>query len=128
MDVKYVNPFAEAFSAVMPQLGFSNIQKGNLSLKDRDLTSSGVIMVVGIVGEIKGNVVYCLDLENAKLKGHFVTNGNYVTGNWKVSLDELVQEVSLNSPLGRAIYLQKIGSIVSYSVNDQEIHIKILDK
>ena len=66
MDVKYVNPFAEAFSAVMPQLGFSNIQKGNLSLKDRDLTSSGVIMVVGIVGEIKGNVVYCLDLENAK--------------------------------------------------------------
>lgn len=66
MDVKYINPFIEAFLTVMPQLGFSNIQKGKLSLKDHNLTASGVIMTVGIVGEIKGNVVYYLDLENAK--------------------------------------------------------------
>lgn len=51
-----------------------------------------------------------------------------LTGNWKVSLDGLVQEVSLNSPLGRAIYLQKIGSSVSYSVNGREIRIRILSR
>lgn len=50
----------------MPQLGFEKVEKTNLSLKDCSLTYTGVIMTVGIVGEIKGNVVYYLDLESAK--------------------------------------------------------------
>lgn len=66
MDVKYINPFIEAFLSVMPQLGFEKVEKTNLSLKDCNLTYTGVIMTVGIVGEIKGNVVYYLDLEHAK--------------------------------------------------------------
>lgn len=66
MDVKYVNPFIESFTTVMPQLGFNDIQKGNLSVKDQELVNTGVIIVVGIVGAIKGNVVYCLDMEIAK--------------------------------------------------------------
>lgn len=66
MDVKYINPFIEAFLSVMPQLGFEKVEKTNLSLKDSNLAYTGVIMTVGIVGEIKGNVVYYLDLENAK--------------------------------------------------------------
>ena len=51
-----------------------------------------------------------------------------LTGYWKVSSNDSIQEVSLNSPLGRAIYLQKIGSMVNYSVNDQKIFIQILSK
>lgn len=66
MDVKYVNPFVESFAAVMPQLGFSNVRKGKLSVKGRELTSSGVIIIVGIVGAIRGNVVYSVDIENTK--------------------------------------------------------------
>lgn len=66
MDVKYVNPFIESFATVMPQLGFSNIRNGNLSVKGQELISTGVIIIVGIVGAIKGNVVYSIDLENAK--------------------------------------------------------------
>ena len=66
MDVKYVNPFIESFGSVMPQLGFTDIKKGNLSVKGQELVNSGVIIVIGIVGAIKGNVVYCIDLENAK--------------------------------------------------------------
>jgi chemotaxis protein CheX len=50
----------------MPQLGFGNVQRGDLSIKSKNLTCSGVIVIVGIVGAIKGNVVYCIDLENAK--------------------------------------------------------------
>jgi chemotaxis protein CheX len=66
VDVKHVNPFIESFAAVMPQLGFSNVRKGNMSVKGQELVSSGVIIIVGIVGAIKGNVVYCIDLEVAK--------------------------------------------------------------
>ena len=66
MDVKYINPFVESFATVMPQLGFGSVQKGNLSVKGRELKSSGVIIIVGIVGAIRGNVDYTLDIENAK--------------------------------------------------------------
>lgn len=66
MDVKYVNPFIESFATVMPQLGFGSTKKGNLSVKGRDIVYSGVIIIVGIVGAIKGNLVYCIDMEDAK--------------------------------------------------------------
>lgn len=66
MDVKYINPFVQAFFSVMPQLGFDDIKKEGISLKEENLVSSGVIMTVGIVGEVKGSVVYCVNLEGAK--------------------------------------------------------------
>ncbi|WP_099468805.1 chemotaxis protein CheX [Konateibacter massiliensis] len=66
MDIRYVNPFVESFTSVMPQLGFTSIVKGNLSAKGKELISSGVIIIVGIVGTIKGNVVYSIDMESAK--------------------------------------------------------------
>jgi chemotaxis protein CheX len=66
VDVKYVNPFIESFKTVMPQLGFNDIQRGELSVNGQELVKTGVIILVGIVGAIKGNVVYCLDLEHAK--------------------------------------------------------------
>ncbi len=52
--------------SVMPQLGFSEIKKGNLSVKKQELINTGVVMLVGIVGHFKGNVVYSLDIESAK--------------------------------------------------------------
>lgn len=66
MDVKHVNPFIESFTTVMPQLGFRNIDRGNLSVKGQEINYSGVIIILGIVGDIKGNVVYYIDLEDAK--------------------------------------------------------------
>lgn len=66
MGVKYANPFIESFTTIMPQLGYNHIQSGDLTQKDQELVNSGVNIIVGIVGEIKGNVVYSIDLENAK--------------------------------------------------------------
>jgi chemotaxis protein CheX len=66
MDVKHVNPFIESFANVMPQLGFTETKKGGLSVKGKELLSTGVIIIVGIVGAIKGNVVYTLSMEDAK--------------------------------------------------------------
>ena len=92
-------------------------QKGKIELIDSSICDQNLVNIGDVV---KLEFMYAdgdTELEEVRL-----------TGNWKVSLDELAQEVSLNSPLGRAIYLQKIGSIVSYSVNDREIRIEILDK
>lgn len=61
-----MNPFIESFASIVPQLGFNGVRKGNLSVKGRELTSTGVIIVVGIVGAIRGNIVYTIDIEDAK--------------------------------------------------------------
>lgn len=67
MDVKYTNPFIESFTTVMPQLGFSNVQIDDLSAKScKEIIASGVIVVLGIVGDVRGNVVYTLDIDSAK--------------------------------------------------------------
>lgn len=49
----------------MPQLGFSDMQIGQLSVKNREVIGSGVLIVLGIVGDIRGNVVYMLKTEDA---------------------------------------------------------------
>lgn len=66
MDAKYVNPFIQSFTTVMPQLGFSNAQIVNVTAKEKEVVSSGVIVVLGIVGAIRGNVAYTFDVESAK--------------------------------------------------------------
>lgn len=66
MDVNHVNPFVKSFTSVMPNLGFTTITKGGLSINGQELVKSGVIIIVGIVGAIKGNVVYSIDFEHAK--------------------------------------------------------------
>ena len=66
MELNMINPFLESFEAVMPQLGFGNIRRGNPSVSEQQIQFTGVMIVVGIVGALKGNVVYCLDIEHAK--------------------------------------------------------------
>ena len=53
-----------------------------------------------------------------KLVGTFYANNN----------DEEYQEITLNSPIGRAIYHQKISSITEYIVNDKKIKVYIQNK
>ena len=66
MDVKYINPFVDSFLDVMPQLGFTDVSRVNLSLRSQDFIYSGVIVLVGIVGELRGNVVFRMDTEEAE--------------------------------------------------------------
>ncbi|HAN44919.1 MAG TPA: chemotaxis protein CheX [Ruminococcaceae bacterium] len=66
MDLNYIHPFVEAFTDVMPQLGFSDIQLGAVAAKDKNTAYSGVVIILGIVGDVKGNVVYTMSVEAAK--------------------------------------------------------------
>ncbi len=66
MDVKYINPFLDSFMLVMPQVGLADIKKKGLNLKGRYIESPGVMVIVGIIGDIKGNVIYGTSIENAK--------------------------------------------------------------
>lgn len=66
MDVNHINPVLEAFMTVLPQLGLADVQRKGVSLKGRYIESPGVMIIVGIVGDIKGNIIYGLTLDDAK--------------------------------------------------------------
>lgn len=66
MDVNYINPILNSFASVMPQLGLASVEKKGISLKGRFIESPGVVIIVGIIGDIKGNVIYALSLKDAK--------------------------------------------------------------
>ena len=58
LDVKMVNPFIEAIMYIMPQLGFQNIVKGNLSVKDQFMESKGLTVLLGMTDAMRGSVAY----------------------------------------------------------------------
>lgn len=43
-------------------------------------------------------------------------------------IEEDIEEVSINSPLGNALYLKKIGDIATYKVEDRTITIELKEK
>lgn len=51
-----------------------------------------------------------------------------LTGNWKSKDCDDYQEITLNSPLGKAIYMKELKSKVEYTVNDKLIVVDILKK
>lgn len=66
MDVKLVNPFINAFSSVLPQMGLPAPEKTGMGVMDKNINSRGVSVLVGFTKEIRGNVVYNMDEDAAK--------------------------------------------------------------
>lgn len=86
MDVKYINPVIDAVLNVLPQLGLSNIEKKGLSVKGKSIKSRGVVIIIGIIGDVKGNLLYNMDVESAKKVASSMMMGMPVN-----ELDELSQ-------------------------------------
>ncbi len=86
MDVNYINPILSSFANVMPQLGLAKVEKKGISLKGKFIESPGVVIIVGIVGDIRGNVIYGLSVEDAKKIASTMMMGMPV-----VEFDELAQ-------------------------------------
>lgn len=114
MDVKYINPFIESFTKVMTQMGFGNVQIGKLSVKAREIYGSGVLVVLGIMGDITGNVVYMIDSEDAKKIASTLLMGTPVDkldDMAKSALSELTNMLTANA----ATAFFYIGTIINIS-------------
>lgn len=66
MDVKLMNPFIDAFTTVMSQIGFQNISRGKITLKDKLTRSLGITVLVGITKDVRGNIAYNISDETAR--------------------------------------------------------------
>jgi transcription elongation GreA/GreB family factor len=51
-----------------------------------------------------------------------------LTGKYMPDTNAIVKEISLNSPLGKSLYLKKVGTKFNYEVNDKVIEVEILEK
>lgn len=66
MKVEYINPFiSSTFDMLKNVANFSPV-KGKLVLKNEPIPSYGISVLVGVVGEVKGQVIYSLSEETAK--------------------------------------------------------------
>lgn len=90
----------------------------NLKIVDKKSTSDDIIDI-GDILMIK--VIYDMDdIEEYTIK---------LTGKYLIDNDAKIKEVSLNSPIGRSIYLKSINdNDIGYYVNDKKISIKIIRK
>ena len=81
--------------------------------------------------EYYDNKVNINDIIELKFKyedGSTDVNKFKLTGNWKSKDCDEYQEITLNSPLGKAIYMKELKSKVEYTVNDKLIVVDILKK
>ena len=89
-----------------------------LKIVDKRSISDDIIDI-GDILEIK--VIYDIDdIEEYTVK---------LTGKYMIDNNAKIKEVSLNSPIGRNIYLKNINDdAIGYYVNDEKISIKIINK
>lgn len=99
---------------VMPQLGFASVVKGGISAKKQEIVNSGLLIVLGVVGDVKGNVVYTLGLDAAKgiastmMMGAPVTDLDDIA---KSALSELTNMLTAHA----ATELSKTGIVIGIS-------------
>ncbi|MBP8629927.1 MAG: chemotaxis protein CheX [Negativicutes bacterium] len=117
MDAKLINPFIDAFHTIMPQIGFTEVKRGNISLKDKTATSKGVTVLVGLTKELGGNVAYNMSEETAKFVASTMMMGmpvesmddmaqsaiselaNMLTANSATNLSQMGIEVDISTPI-----------------------------
>ena len=60
INVKYINPFIEAAQNVLRDMCGKEIKIGKLNIKSSPYTSSEVIVLIGLTGTIRGQVIFSI--------------------------------------------------------------------
>lgn len=62
MDVRFLSPFVEAAKAVLQAEVGMEIQRGKLSLQHSSLTTNVISVLISLIGEVEGVVLYSLSI------------------------------------------------------------------
>jgi chemotaxis protein CheX len=65
MKVEYIGPFAEAAYEILAKMLDVPVTRGKLSLNRSPMVSFGVVVIIGLAGEIEGRVMYDMDKQTA---------------------------------------------------------------
>lgn len=86
MDVNIINPILGAFAEILPQIGFQNVVRKQVSLVEGNLDNTGVFINIALLGQLKGIILIGMDLSSAKEFASKMMMGMEVT-----SFDALAQ-------------------------------------
>ena len=109
MDAKLVNPFVDAFTTVMPQMGFPEPKRVKMGVQNTNAVGLGVSVIVGFTKQIRGNVVYNMSEDTAKFIASTMMMGmpaqsaisemsNMLTANAATNLTGMGFEVDISTP------------------------------
>ncbi|MBI1389516.1 MAG: chemotaxis protein CheX [bacterium] len=135
MKVEYINPFIESASEVLEEIAQLHSDRGNLRLKQTNEPFRDVCAIIGVVGDIQGQVIYGFDQSTARnvvsrmMMGAEVTEfdemarsalgelGNIVSGRASIKLEKLGKNIDLSPPtlvMATNVHISslKIGMIV----------------
>ncbi len=76
-NVKFLNPFVEAASEVLQAEVQSSIRKGTLSLHKSSFTGNDVTVLISLVGQIQGVVLYDMSLPTGLALVSKMTDQNF---------------------------------------------------
>src|SRR5512133_1482500 len=112
-NVKFMNPFVEAAAEVLEKEVSAKVERGTLSLQKSAMTSDEITVLLSLVGQVQGVVLYGLSIETAlhlvsKMMGQEFTEfdnlaqsgiaelGNVITGcaTVKLSKEGFAAEIS----------------------------------
>lgn len=63
---EYIDPFCNSFLNVMPMLGIEDVSFKSAEDYDKIIETPGVICIIGIIGDLRGNVIYAMKDDCAK--------------------------------------------------------------
>ncbi|MFH1737773.1 MAG: chemotaxis protein CheX [bacterium] len=135
MQVRYINPFIDSAINVLQQMAGLSSERGDLGLRDSVIPNHEVAVVLGIVGQVNGQVAYSMSQESAKeiasrMMGGMPVNtfdqmpksaiaelGNMITGNASAALEKQGIQCNISPPTlitgeKMKIYTAKLQTLV----------------
>lgn len=116
MDARYINPFINGLLTVSGQLGLGSLKRTGLFTRKRLQTDNDVNIIIGLAGELKGNLVFAMQEDTACSIASVMMGGmevpqldmipksalcelaNMITGNSVSKLEEMGLLVSITPP------------------------------
>ena len=116
MRVEYVSPFVDSAVSILAQIAGLQADRGQLALRDSTAPKFEVAVVLGIVGQLRGQVVYAMEMTTAKqlasqMMGGFPVEefdemsksaiselGNMITGNASTMLEKQGIKCNISPP------------------------------
>ena len=66
MSYEYSEQFCNSFMSIMPQLGIENISLTAIDDCGNHIDTPGIVCIIGIIGDLKGNVIFAMNEDCAK--------------------------------------------------------------
>lgn len=66
MNDKYVVAFFDALKNVLAQFGLQEIQMGTVKIKEKMHVDKDITAIIGLIGDVRGNVAFCISQETAR--------------------------------------------------------------